>query len=107
MNRLGFLVSEQDGERLTRIAAEAGIAMLSVNPQAEICPLASRCMVVDEQKLVDRAKCILMTRLQLGEPESHALLQRLASGRSEKKCVVASDIIAAEKAFLDTVTEKL
>ena len=54
---------------------------------------------IQERKLIERAKGILMDRANLTEAEAHERLQKLASTRNIKMFQVADIIIAAEVEF--------
>ncbi len=54
---------------------------------------------LEERKLVERAKGVLMRRAQVDEEEAHRRLQRLASDRNLKVIDVAQILLMAEEAF--------
>ena len=49
---------------------------------------------LEERKLVDRAKAVLMARHRLSEPEAYRRLRRMAMDRGQKLAVVAAGILA-------------
>ncbi|RAI56226.1 response regulator [Roseicella frigidaeris] len=53
---------------------------------------------VEERKLVDRAKALLMQRHRLSEPEAYRRLRRLAMDRGQKLVAVAAEIVGKMKA---------
>lgn len=50
---------------------------------------------LEERKVVDRAKAILMQRRSIGEPEAYALLRRTAMNENRRLADVAQSIITA------------
>jgi response regulator NasT len=54
---------------------------------------------LENRKLVERAKGMVMTRSQLDEPSAFRRLQRIASERNVKLVVVARAILTAEEAY--------
>ena len=53
---------------------------------------------LEERKLVDRAKALLMQRHRLSEPEAYRRLRRLAMDRGQKLVAVAAEIVGKTKA---------
>jgi two-component system, response regulator PdtaR len=54
---------------------------------------------LEDRKVVERAKGVLMKRAQLDEPAAFARLQKLASEKNRKMVEIARMIITAEEAF--------
>src|SRR5262249_36226838 len=54
---------------------------------------------MEDRKLIERAKGILMKRARIDEPEAFRRLQRLASDKNKKLVEVAQIILLAEEAF--------
>ena len=54
---------------------------------------------LEDRKIVERAKGILMKRARLDEPEAFRRLQKLASDKNKKLVEVAHMILTAEEAF--------
>ncbi|MAG92135.1 MAG: response regulator [Planctomycetaceae bacterium] len=54
---------------------------------------------LDDRKLIERAKGILMMRAQIDEPTAFRRLQKLSNERNVKLIEIARNIIDAEKAF--------
>ena len=54
---------------------------------------------MEDRKLIERAKGILMKRARVDEPEAFRRLQRLASDRNKKLIEIAQMILLAEEAF--------
>ncbi len=61
---------------------------------------------LEDRKLIERAKGLLMKKASLDENEAFRRLQRLASDRNKKLVDVAQMIIMAEEAFLPPEREK-
>jgi response regulator NasT len=57
---------------------------------------------LEDRKLIERAKGVLMKRTSLDEPDAFRRLQKLASDRNLKLVEVARMILTAEEAFLPT-----
>jgi response regulator NasT len=57
---------------------------------------------LEDRKIVERAKGVLMKRAHLDEPEAFRRLQRLASDKNKKLVEVAQMILTAEEAFQAT-----
>lgn len=55
---------------------------------------------LEDRKLIERAKGILMKRTGLDEPEAFRRLQKLASDKNRKLVEVAQSIVMAEEAFV-------
>jgi response regulator NasT len=53
---------------------------------------------LDDRKIIERAKGVLMKRSQLDEPEAFRRLQKLASDKSRKLIDIANMILVAEEA---------
>lgn len=54
---------------------------------------------LEDRKVIERAKGIIMRRGKLDEPEAFRRLQQLASDRSRKLVEIAQMILVAEEAF--------
>ncbi len=54
---------------------------------------------IEDRKLIERAKGILMKRARVDEPEAFRRLQRLASDKNKKLVEIAQTILLAEEAF--------
>jgi len=54
---------------------------------------------LEDRKLIERAKGILMKRAELDEPDAFRRLQKLSSDRNQKMVVIARTIVEAEAAF--------
>jgi response regulator NasT len=54
---------------------------------------------MEDRKLIERAKGILMKRARIDEPEAFRRLQRLASDKNKKLVEVAQMLLFAEEAF--------
>ncbi len=54
---------------------------------------------MEDRKLIERAKGILMKRARVDEPEAFRRLQRLASDKNKKLVEIAQTILLAEEAF--------
>jgi response regulator NasT len=52
---------------------------------------------LEERKVIDRAKGILMQRRGIGEPEAYALLRRTAMNENRRIIDVAQSIITASE----------
>lgn len=57
---------------------------------------------LEDRKMIERAKGILMKRTGLDEPNAFRRLQKLASDNNRKLVEVAQSIVMAEEAFLKT-----
>jgi response regulator NasT len=60
---------------------------------------ASLRQALEDRKLIERAKGILMKRAGLDEPSAFRRLQKLASDRNQKLVEIAQTILTAEEAF--------
>jgi len=60
---------------------------------------------LEDRKVIERAKGILMRRAGLDEPSAFRRLQKIASSKSVKLVEVARMIVTAEEAIHDTQTE--
>lgn len=67
--------------------------------QALLTETESMKRALEERKLIERAKGILMTRAALSEPDAFRRLQDLASTKHEKMAQIARGIITADEAF--------
>jgi len=56
---------------------------------------------LEDRKLVDRAKGLLMSRHGYSEPEAYRALQKLAMGRHRRLADVAADVLGAADLFAD------
>jgi AmiR/NasT family two-component response regulator len=54
---------------------------------------------MEDRKLIERAKGILMKRARVDEPEAFRRLQRLASDKNKKLVEIAQTILLAEEAY--------
>jgi response regulator NasT len=54
---------------------------------------------LEDRKLIERAKGILMKRAELDEPDAFRRLQKLSSDRNQKMVVISRTIVDAEAAF--------
>ena len=54
---------------------------------------------LEDRKLVERAKGIIMKRAGVGEQDAFSQLQKLASNKNQKMVEIARMIVAAEEAF--------
>jgi response regulator NasT len=54
---------------------------------------------MEDRKVIERAKGILMKRARIDEPEAFRRLQRLASDKNKKLVEIAHTILLAEEAF--------
>jgi PAS domain S-box-containing protein len=61
---------------------------------------------LEERKVIERAKGILMKRSELDEPDAFRRLQRLASEKRRKLVDIAQMIVTAEEAFTMTGSDK-
>lgn len=68
--------------------------------QATRTEAANLRQALEDRKLVERAKGILMKRTGLAEPDAFRRLQKLASDKNRKLVEVAQSIVMAEEAFL-------
>jgi response regulator NasT len=62
------------------------------------CQAADLRQALDDRKIIERAKGILMKRAALAEPDAFRRLQKLASSKSEKLVTIARMVITAEEA---------
>ena len=60
---------------------------------------ASLRQALEDRKLIERAKGILMKRARIDEPEAFRRLQRLASDKNKKLVEIAQILLIAEEAF--------
>jgi response regulator NasT len=60
---------------------------------------ASLRQALEDRKVIERAKGVLMRRARVDEPEAFRRLQRLASDHNKKLVEVAQSILLAEEAF--------
>jgi response regulator NasT len=60
---------------------------------------ASLRQAMEDRKLIERAKGIIMKRARIDEPEAFRRLQRLASDKNKKLVEIAQIILLAEEAF--------
>jgi response regulator NasT len=111
--RPAVLLSEQDDQRLAHAALEAGVSTYTVSDaspalvrslvevsvshfrahgrlQAELARMQDS---LEESRIVDRAKCLLMERQALSEREAYARLRRLAMDRRQKLADVAQSLL--------------
>ena len=63
---------------------------------------ASLRQALEDRKIIERAKGILMKRAELDESEAFRRLQRLASEKNIKLIEIATSIVTAEEAFRKT-----
>lgn len=49
---------------------------------------------IEEIRLVDRAKCILIERCALSEPEAHRYIEKLAMDRRTTRRIIAEEVLA-------------
>jgi response regulator NasT len=54
---------------------------------------------LEDRKVIERAKGVLMTKAKLGEQEAFRRLQKLASDKNQKLVEIARIILTAEEAF--------
>jgi response regulator NasT len=54
---------------------------------------------LEDRKLIERAKGIVMRRLHLDEPEAYRRLQRMAADNNRKLTDVANEVLNAEQVF--------
>jgi response regulator NasT len=54
---------------------------------------------LEDRKIIERAKGILMKRAGLSEPDAFRRLQKLASSKSQKLVELAKTIVTAEETF--------
>jgi len=54
---------------------------------------------LEDRKVIERAKGILMKRVELSEPDAFKRLQKLASDKNRKLVDIAHSIVTAEQAF--------
>lgn len=59
---------------------------------------------LEDRKIIERAKGILMKRTRLDEPEAFRRLQKLASVNNRKLVEVAQSIVMADDAFLNDIS---
>lgn len=57
---------------------------------------------LEERKLIDRAKCILMEQRRLGEAEAYGMLRKVAMERNKRIVEIAESIVTASQMLLDT-----
>ena len=89
------------------LAACISLGMSSFERYAAACKEVTELKwQIQERKLIDRAKGILMTRAHFTEGEAHAHLQELASAKNTKMSAVAEIIISAEVEFVKSITAK-
>ncbi len=55
---------------------------------------------LEDRKIIERAKGILMKRAGLDEPTAFRRLQKLSSDKNQKLVVIATTIVTAEEAFV-------
>jgi two-component system, response regulator PdtaR len=60
---------------------------------------ASLRQAMEDRKLIERAKGILMKRARIDEPEAFRRLQKLASDKNRKLVEIAQTLLLAEEAF--------
>src|SRR5262249_21206580 len=60
---------------------------------------ASLRQALEDRKLIERAKGVLMKRARIDEPEAFRRLQRLARDKNKKLVEIAQIILLAEEAF--------
>ncbi len=103
-------VSDKELTHLKELALRESLDMILVDPRHEDCPLLDVCQHVtvlreelDSRKVVERAKGILMIRLEMKEAEAYLRLKMLSSHRNQKMQVVAVTIIDADRIFMQAV----
>ncbi len=102
--------SDKGLSNLKELTTKAGLDMIVVDPRHEDCPLLDMCKHVtglreelDSRKVVERAKGILMIRLEMKEAEAYLRLKLLSSHRNQRMHVVAIAIIDADRIFMQAV----
>lgn len=97
----GFLVKPVDGKDLAAAIPIALARFAEMNQVEQSLALAKR--ELEERKVVERAKGILMERLNMTEPAAMHELQRRSRNSNRKLALVAMDIIAAEEVLSSQV----
>ncbi|MDZ4134568.1 MAG: ANTAR domain-containing protein, partial [Paracoccaceae bacterium] len=115
MNRPVAMFVDRSDQSLTKVAIEAGVSAYVVdglradriNPildaaiarfhlfQRMRTELAATRAALDERKIIDRAKGVLMRVKGLGEDEAYALLRRTAMDQKRKIADVAQALVTA------------
>ena len=54
---------------------------------------------LEDRKIIERAKGILMKRVSLDEPDAFRRLQKLASDKNQKLVEIGRSIVTAQEAF--------
>jgi response regulator NasT len=112
-----LLTSHTDGELIGR-AVEAGVMGYLVKPlrRAELAPTLELAIArfrearelrqrLEERKLIERAKGVLMHRFQLTEEEAFRRLRRTAMDRREPMVMVARSLLVSESIARDVLGE--
>src|SRR5262249_35244572 len=82
------------------LTAAIYLAVLRFEPFQKLLKEAANLrQAMEDRKLIERAKGILMKRARIDEPEAFRRLQRLASDKNKKLVEVAQVILLAEEAF--------
>lgn len=112
-----ILTSHTDGDLIAR-AVEAGIMGYLVKPlrRAELAPTLEVAIArfretrqlkqrLEERKVIERAKGVLMTRFRLSEEEAFRRLRRTAMDRREPMVAVARSLLVSESITRDVLGE--
>lgn len=112
-----LLTSHTDGELIGR-AVEAGVMGYLVKPlrRAELAPTLELAIArfretrqlrqrLEERKVIERAKGVLMTRFRLSEEEAFRRLRRTAMDRREPMVAVARSLLVSESIARDVLGE--
>jgi len=95
--RAGVSVYVVDGPRRDRLRHVVELAISRFELHRELEARAVRAeAALEERKLVDRAKGILMNRRNLSEQEAYTMLRRTARNRGRRLADVAHSIVTAE-----------
>jgi response regulator NasT len=78
---------------------------IAIRRHEQFCALAREAsdlrQALEDRKIIERAKGILMRKANLDEQSAFRRLQKLASGKNRKLIDVAQAIVTAEEAFAD------
>lgn len=97
-------IVSQQGDLRSLDAAFAIAIQRSLDLTAMQQELSATRRALDDRKLIERAKGILMSKRRLDEPAAFSFLQKLARSNRQKLIEVARSVIVAEEVFLDEVT---
>jgi AmiR/NasT family two-component response regulator len=94
---LGYLVRPVEAAVLRAALALARLRFAKF--QAARREAADLRQALDDRKVIERAKGVVMRRLGLGEEEAYRRLRQVSSGRSVKLAEVAQMVLGAEEVF--------